>query len=376
MDQLVTFTDRVDSGVVTLVPAARAREFLVRLFVAAGTPDDIAEVAAEHLVLANLSGFDSHGIVHITHYLHEMSTGALVPAARPEIVEERAASAVVDGHHGWGLYAGMRALDIAAAKARETGVGAVSVRRCGHIGRLGHYAEAAAADGLISFITWGAGRPVTWGPPRAGYHLAVPFGGGAPALSTNPFAFGVPTGDDAPFVVDFATTVIANAKAWILRERGEPLPAEAALDRDGQPTTDPAVYMDGGMLRIFGAHKGYGISLLTTLLGGLTGTGVDNPHGMEGPFFLVIDPGAFGDADTYVPTVRSFLDGIRATPPAPGCAEVLVPGDFEVRSRTERAVLGIEITPSVRVALERAAQSLQVAFDLLDEPITDVAHAT
>jgi LDH2 family malate/lactate/ureidoglycolate dehydrogenase len=336
------------------------------LFEAAGTPPDIAPIPAEHLVLANMSGYESHGVVHVTHYLDEVESGVVIPSARPRIVNERVSSVVVDAMHGWGHAAGMFALDIAMKRAAETGVAAVSIQNCPHIGRLGHYVEIAASQGFISMLTWGAGEPRTWAPPRAGYHLAVPYGGAEPTLSTNPFAFGVPTGDDTPFVLDFATTVIANAKTWVYRDRGEQMPEGCAIDRDGHPTTDPATYMDGGSLLTFGAHKGYGISLLTCLLGGLTGTYAGEPKTMDGPFLLVLDPSAFTPAMPYQEAVRSFLDGMKATPPAAGFEEVLVPGDFEARSRRHHEAEGIELSPGTFAALRAGAERLGVPFVLAD----------
>lgn len=344
----------------TTATADRLQGFLTDVFTAAGTPPDLAPIPAEHLVRANASGYDSHGVVHIDHYLGEIDEGIIDPSGRPEVVSRRTSSAVVDANHGWGHVAGLFAIDEAVEMARATGIAAVSIKNCTHIGRLGHYVEEAAAKGFISMVTWGAGVPTTWGPPREKFHLAVPFGGATPTLSTNPFAFGVPTGDDAPFVVDFATTVIANAKAWIYRDLGEPLPPGCALGPDGQPTTDPDTYMNGGTLLIFGQHKGYGVSLITTLLGGLTGTFLGADPNMEGPFFMVLDPAAFVDPAQYQEAVRSYLDGMKATPPAPGFTEVLVPGDYEALSRQRSAQSGIELSPAVLASLTAAGRRFDV----------------
>lgn len=344
------------------VEADRLTAFLIAVVEAVGTPPDIAPAPAEGLVRANLSGYDSHGVVHIDHYLHEVDEGIVVPNGRPKIVSERASSFVVDACGGWGHFAGGFAMDLAMKAAAQTGVAAVSVKRCPHIGRLGQYVEDAASRGFISMVTWGAGK--------AGAHLAVPFGGAEPALSTNPFAFGVPTGDDRPFVVDYATTVIANAKAWICRDRGEPLPEGACLDRHGNPTTDPEEYINGGMLKIFGEHKGYGISLITCLLGALSGNVQPEEGSVEGPFFLAIDPEAFLPRDDFQVAARAFLDGVKATPPSPGFEEVLVPGDFEVRARAARAATGIELTDGTQAVLRAAAAKVGIAFDLLDDAPT------
>lgn len=354
------------------VSAELLKDFLTRVFEAAGTPSDIAPVPADHLVQANLSGYDSHGVVHINHYLTEIERGILLPDGRPEIISRRPGALTVDAHHGWGHFAGIVAMDALMELATNNGVAAASLVNCTHIGRLGHYVERAAARGFISLVTWGAGEPVTWGPPDPSLHLAAPYGGASPALSTNPFAFGVPTGDDRPFVVDFASTVIANAKAWIYRDRGEQMPPGCALDKNGLPTTDPATYMDGGTLLLFGGHKGYGISLITCLLGGLTGTFTAEPRSMDGPFMTVIDPSAFQPRDEYQAAVRSFLDGMKAAPPAPGFDEVLVPGDYEARSREQRAG-GVEITAGVRAALEGAAATFGVPFDVIERTEAEIA---
>jgi LDH2 family malate/lactate/ureidoglycolate dehydrogenase len=353
------------SGAIT-VPAERVEALLTEIFLAAGTPPEIAPVPAEHLVLANLSGYDSHGVLHITHYMDEIDSGVLVPSARPEVIADRPGSLVVDARHGWGHHAAVFALELAMERARATGVAAASLRNCPHIGRLGHYVELAARAGFISMVTWGSGKPATWGPPRMGYHLTVPYGGAAPTLSTNPFAFGAPTGDDRPFVADFATTVIANAKTWIYAERGEELPPGVALDRDGVPTVDPVAYLDGGSLLTFGAHKGYGISLITCLLGGLTGSFGGADQIMDGPFLWVLDPAAFTEPVAYTAAVRSFLDGMNETPPAAGFDEVLVPGDYEARSRARLAATGLELSASVVAALESAARRLGVPCDLTE----------
>ena len=344
----------------TTASAEQLQAFLTDVFTAAGTPPDLAEVPAEHLVRANVSGYDSHGVVHIDHYLGEIDEGIIIPTGRPEVGSRRPSSAVVDAHQGWGHVAGLFALEEAMTMAEVTGIGAVSVRNCTHIGRLGHYVEEAASKGFISMVTWGAGVPPTWGPPKEKFHLAVPYGGARPTLSTNPFAFGVPTGDDAPFVVDFATTVIANAKAWIYRDLGQPMPPGCALGPDGQPTTDPDVYMNGGTLLTFGQHKGYGISLITTLLGGLTGTFLAPNPNMEGPFFMAMDPAAFIDPDEYQQAVRSYLDGMTETPPAPGFSEVMVPGSYEARSREQTALTGIELSPAVLASLTAAGRRFGV----------------
>lgn len=347
---------RADEGVI--MDQAELERLIRSILIAVATPPDIAEVVTRHLVNASLAGYDSHGIIQIPGYLRQIQQGTLNPTARPTIVTEKTSTARVDAHGGWGMHAAHFCLQQAITKAQESGVGAVSLGNSPHIGRLGQYAEDAAARGMVGLVTFGEGKP--------GEFLAVPYGSSQRALSTNPIAAGVPTGDDSPFVVDFATTTIANARTWIYKERGEPLPEGVALDAAGAPTTDPDAYLDGGSLVIFGEHKGYGLSLLTCLLGALNGRMAteENNH-LGGSFFLVVDVSAFMDSAAYGVSTRTFLNGIKSATPASGHQEVLVPGDIEFRQRTQRRRSGIPISRRVRDDIVQVCQSLGVDYGKL-----------
>lgn len=332
------------------------RDAVEALFRAVGTPHDIASTVGEVLVNANLAGYDSHGVLHVPRYLEQAAGGTVVADARPVVLKEGGGSALLDAARGWGAYGARESMSLAVKKARANGVGVVSLANSRHIGRLGQYVEDAAADGMISMVSFGEGAP--------GRHLAAPFGSTRRALSTNPVAFGVPTGDDAPFVLDYATTGIANAKAWVLHDQGKPLPPGCALDKNGIGTTDPAAYLDGGSLVIFGGHKGYALSLLTCLLGGLNGAFDLAAHSMGGPFFLALDVNAFQPILDYQRAVRDFLDAMRALPPAPGFDRVLVPGDYERQCRKERREYGIPLPQVVRAELGGWARQLGLNLDL------------
>ena len=148
------------------------------IFSAAGTPADLAAEVANHLVKANLSGHDSHGVIRIPAYLTQIESGRLNAGGRPGVVHETAATAIVDAHGGFGQVGAAYALEVAMRKATEAGAGVVSIRNCGHIGRLGHYAETAAAHGFIAFVIYGNAGP--------GAGLTAPFGGARRHLGTNP----------------------------------------------------------------------------------------------------------------------------------------------------------------------------------------------
>jgi len=244
------------------------RSFAEDLFLAAGTPPDIAERVAEIVIRADLSGHPSHGVFRIIGYMSALERERLVADARPEVLDERPGVASVDGKRGWGHYSAQWSMDLAIRKAKETGIACVSLRNYSHIGRLGEYVEQAAATGCVSMITLGEGR--------RGVGPAAPYGGTETRLLTNPFTIGAPAGDDTPFVSDFATTVVANGKIRVAREEERDLPPGAIVDKNHTPSVNPDDWFGGGQSVIFGGHKGYALSLATCLLGGLTGTSTLN----------------------------------------------------------------------------------------------------
>ncbi len=320
------------------------------ILVAAGVAQHIAEDVSEILVNANLAGHDSHGVLRIPAYLRGIEGGFLRPKAEPKLLAETANTASVDGQGSFGHYTSRWSIKKAVEKAKTGASCAVSIRNTGHIGRLGEYAEEAARAGCISLITVGNGG--------RGRGPTVPFGGAEGAFGTNPIAFGVPTGDASPFIVDYATSMVAEGKIQVARSKGANLPEGCILDKDGNPSVKPADFYDGGALLAFGKHKGYALAMFTCLLGGLGGT-FDVEHGtMNGIFMQVVDVNAFTPVNEYQKGVRAFLDSIKSTPPAPGFDEVLVPGDFEYRFRTQRLVDGIEIPDTIYSQLQDWATKL------------------
>ena len=325
-----------------------------QLLLTADTPPHIADSVAEILVNANLAGHDSHGVLRIPWYLQRISEDGILPAAEPQVTKESRNTLLIDGQDGFGHYVARQAMILAIDKAKQADMCGVSFVRTGHIGRVGEYAEMAARAGCIGMITVGIGT-------TAG-GATVPFGGAQGVLDTNPIAVGVPTGDGVPFILDFATSIVAEGKIQVARSRNVDLPEGYILDKAGRPSVTPADFYDGGYLLPFGGHKGYALSLLICLLGGLSGTfEVDQPS-MSGVFMQVINIAAFTPLAAYQQAVRALLDDIKQTPPAAGFDEVLVPGDVEQRSRTHRLANGIEIPDTIYEQLQDWASKLNVAL--------------
>ena len=343
----------------TLLKADVLCEVASRIFCAVGAPEPAAERVARSLVDANLAGHDSHGVIRIPSYVRAVRAGEVIPDASPELLRETAVSAMVDGGWGFGQVTVDRATRLAIDKARTHGIAVVAAVRCTHIGRLGEYAEMAAAEGMVLFIAAG-------GLVGKRGHVA-PFGGRTGVLGTNPLAFGFPGGQEVPFLLaDFATSAVAAGKIQVARAKREPLPPGTILDSEGHPTTNPEDYAAGGTLLPFGGHKGYALGVVVELLGRvLTGSGSfaeegrgGDVYGRSGTLLVALDAGLFRDRAEYVRDVDATLRQIKAVPPAPGVDEVLVPGEPERRARAERERTGISVEEPTLNAIRDVAASL------------------
>ena len=342
---------------------ATGRQIFERL----GTPADAAAEVAAHLIRANLVGHDSHGAIRIPQYAMQIGQGAITPAARPAVVSRRGAALLIDGGGGFGHFTTAFALQQTMDLAREFGVATAAIRRANHIGRVGDYAETAAREGMVAILTVGGAGPGIGG--------ATPFGGAQRFLGTNPWSIGIPTTDDNPVLIDFASTVVAEGKVRVARDKHTSLPPGCIVDKNGQPSTDPADYYDGGMLLPFGGHKGYGLALASAMLGGMAAIGDPAPNlagsgtvsgssgeRMAGALIVVIDPGAFGDAGTYREAVGRLSASARQVPPAPGTHEVLIPGEPESRTTAQRRREGISLPDDTWDAISKVASEHRVSM--------------
>lgn len=334
--------------------ASQLQMFTRNMFVAADTPRHIADDVAEILIKANLAGHDSHGVLRIPSYLDGIESGGIRPAAEPEVLRETGNTLHIDSGGGFGHYAARYAIRRAIEKAKSERTCFATLVHTGHIGRVGEYAQEAAESGCIGMITVGGGS-------KGGGRI-LPFGGAVGALGTNPIAIGVPTGDDTPFLIDFATSMIANGKTYVADSEHRDLPEGCVVDKHGNPTVKTAEYRDGGHLLAFGKHKGYALSLFVCLLGGLAGSFNIETGQMGGLYMQVIDVNAFTPLAEYQEGVRAFLDGITSIPPAPGFDEVLVPGDFEANTRAHRLANGIDLPDTIYQQLRACAEEWGVGI--------------
>jgi len=347
------------------VPTTRPEvllDFARRLFVAAGVRGGPAETVARSLVDANLSGHDSHGVMRVPQYIGFVRDGKLVSGADLTVLRETPAILAADAGWGLGQVQAYRLLDRLQLKAKAVGIAGGTMRRCGHIGRLGEYAEWAAGQGLALFATvnsHGSGRRVA--PP----------GGTCGRISTNPICFGVPTPGE-PLVLDFSTSAVAEGKVRVALQKGEPVPEGWILDASGRPSTKPAdLYADppGSILPFGGpqAYKGFGLGLMMDVLaGGLSGGDCSRPDrpmpGLgNGVVFVLWDVDAFGGREAFLCSVGGLAEFVRDTPTVPGGPGITLPGDPERRMRARRTTEGIPIPDGTWTLLTGLATELGVS---------------
>ena len=311
------------------------------IYLAEGAPEDEARTVASHQVKANLVGHDSHGVILVPTYVDRIHKGHIVPGAPFKVVAESPATARIDGHWGFGFVVTEKAMQMAIEKARVHNVAAVTVSYQSHIGRLGDYPTMAAAEGMIGLITADSG---------AGPKAVAPFGGRERRLGTNPICIGVPSDLEGTLLLDMATSAVAQGKISLARNRKEAIPGSWVVDKDGNPTTDPDDYFQGGAILPVGAdqgHKGYGLSFMVEMFSGILtglGFGIDpQARHNDGCFIAVFKVEAFRPLAEFKKEVTEFARFVKDTPPAKGFTEVLYPGEIEWRTERERLRDGVYV---------------------------------
>jgi hydroxycarboxylate dehydrogenase B len=350
-----------------MIKADRLRGLVGDIFSAAGCSRGEAERIARYLVAANLAGHDSHGVVRVPRYVEMKRDGRVVADQAIEVTVDTPVLAVIDGRFGFGQSVAPQAVEIGIAKCKAMGLSAVSLRNSGHIGRVGDWAEMAAAADLISIHFVNAGGSV----------LVAPFGGVERRFSTAPYCIGVPMAGRPPLVLDFATSVVAEGKVLVASQGGKKIPPDALIGPDGAMSGDPAMLYGehtptgprdfrkgSGAIRAFGDHKGSGLALMCEVLGGaLTGNGcasLERPSA-NGMFSLYVDPARIDPAGFFPEEASRYVDHVKRAKPAQPGGEILVPGEPEQRSRERRLAEGIPLPDDTWTSIKATARSVGLA---------------
>jgi hydroxycarboxylate dehydrogenase B len=345
-----------------VVPAPILHGYLSLLFTRFGATAETAQEVADHLIEANLTGHDSHGALRAPWYLEKIELGELDPQAVPAVVKETPTTAVIDGGWGFGQPASRLAMELAIDKAEQMGVACVAVRNANHMGRVGYYTGMAAAAGMI-----GLGCVNLHGASPC----VAPFGGIDRRLPTNPFSIAFPADRYPHFLADMTTSVVAEGKLQMRRNRGLAADQNWIIDHDGNATTDPWDFYKepvGALLPMGGvvAHKGFALSMaIEGLAGALSGAGCSNPeatrHG-NACWYTVIKIEAFTPLAQFKTDVGKLIDHVKSSRKATGVSDILYPGQPEEMRRQERLKTGIPVDPQTWDWLAQKAAKVDVAL--------------
>jgi len=363
-----------------VLPASVHNDLVRQAYLHRGYTAAEAEDAARFCEMASAHGIRTHNAIKALHldHLFGSAVGGCKPGAEIEVIEKKfAASEVWDGKLKLGQSVAFRAMERCMELADKYGIGQVSVDNAFHYLWGGGYVMDAAKKGYIAYTNCTS----TLGE-------VVPFGGKFPVLGTNPHSWGLPTTDACgfPVVIDWATSTVAMGRVQQLRREGKPLPSGAAVDAEGHPTTDPD---KAQWLLPFGAHKGYGLSLLIEIMGALIGGSLPTIRGGGGHpdfkdkalpegekrtssfYFQVIHPdaigsGLFAKGRNQQQNVKAVLQDILGH----GNENCMLPGQPEAQnaSHTEKAG-GLLFTDAEVEALNEIAEECGFTkFDLATLP--------
>jgi LDH2 family malate/lactate/ureidoglycolate dehydrogenase len=346
-------------------PFDQIESFMIDVFKSIGVPENDARICADVLITADKRGIDSHGTGRLKTIYYDRIVKQKIqqPVTEIEIVRNKAATAVVDGHHGMGMVISKRCMEMAIEKARTYGLGMVVARNSTHYGFAAYYPIMACDAGMIG-LTGTNARP-----------SIAPTHGVENMLGTNPMVFGIPTDEDFPFTNDYATSIIQRGKIEQYEREGRDCPPGLVIGRDGQTKIDSVQILKdlvsgeaalapiGGLSEETGGHKGYGFATVVELLSatlqqgaflkqlsGLAEDGTRKPYAL-GHFFLAIDVEHFCDLVDFKKTAGDILRQLRASQKAPGADRIYTCGEKEHLAWLDRKDKGVPVNDALQKQL-------------------------
>jgi uncharacterized oxidoreductase len=351
----------------TIVVASKLEQLVKSIFVSVGSSGGEAQTIARHLVEANLVGHDSHGVQRVGQYVGWVQAGQVTPNVEIEVKKVGESQMLIDGKFGYGQVVGEKAVQTGIDAAHTHGLAMVGLRNCGHLGRIGDWAQMAADAGYISihFVN------------SNGFSMLVaPFGGSDRRLGSNPIAIGIPREAGRHIILDMATAKVAEGKVQVAKNKGEELPEGIIIDANGNPTQDPQKLYDdppGAILPLSPGHKGFGLSVMCEILAGaLCGGGAtrpDNPHATRfanGMLSIYIRPTEYTELNIFESEIQSFIDWVSASPPAKDSNGVIMPGESEYNTKKDRLINGIPLDETTLKNLVTVGKSLGVSRTILN----------
>ncbi|KAH7069634.1 Malate/L-lactate dehydrogenase [Paraphoma chrysanthemicola] len=349
--------DPAKSDQKVFVAADEARRFVQDVLIANGVVAENASIVARCLIAADLRGVDTHGMNRIPSYLERIRQGVLDGSATPEIKQITPVVTQVDARNGWGFVAADVGMAAAVEAAKVYGIGMTSIKHSNHFGMSAWIVQKALDADMMSLV-------FTNSSP------ALPaWGGKSKLLGVSPLACGAP-GKDNSFILDMAPSIAARGKIYKAKRRGESIPMDWALDKDGHPTTDPAAALDGGVMLPMGGPKGSGLAVMMDVFSGvLSGSefagNVTGPYDPSKPsdvghFLVAIKPDLFMSLQDFRERMQYLYDRVVGADKAAGVDRIYFPGELEQLQQREREVAGIPLVQAEIDALDKEAVKVGV----------------
>ncbi len=333
------------------------KELVAKVLAAVDVPKEDAKIVADVMVSADLKGIESHGIRWLDVYLQRIKAGSVKPVTDLTVVQEKAGLLLLDAQSGLGQVAMAKGIKMGIEKAKQSGVCVVAVRNSNHFGATCYYTELATKSNMAAMV-------MTNGTP-----LMAPWGGVTPCIGTNPISFGFPS-DAAPVILDMATTATARGKVFVAALHGRQLEPGLALNKDGEPTTDPKEALEGVLLP-FGGPKGYGMSLTIDIMAGILtssnhGTNIKSLYGdLEtvqniGHFALIVNIEDFMAVDDFMAGMKVSRNELRSSKLAKGFSQIFLPGEIEANTMKQRLQEGVILPVASWNMLQDWAKKLEI----------------
>ncbi|KAL6248562.1 hypothetical protein RBB50_004817 [Rhinocladiella similis] len=324
------------------VQPADHQKFVQDVLSANGVSLENAAIISNCLLQADLRGVDTHGANRIPTYIERIRHKILDPAANPTLNQVTPVVASVDAKNGFGFVAAHLAMTKAIEMATEFGIGMVSVKHSNHYGMAAWMVQQAVDANMMSlvFTNSSAAQPV--------------WGGRTKSMGVSPLACGAPGGSEGRhFILDMAPSVAARGKVYKALRRGEKIPLDWALDKEGRPTDDPAKALEGVMLPMSGP-KGSALSIMMDVFSGvLSGSAfaghVGGPYDFTKPadvghFLVAIKPNLFMSLDDFRARMEYLYQKVVTSEKMPGVDRIYFPGEIELLNKEKRMKEGVPFT--------------------------------
>ncbi|RDU38128.1 Ldh family oxidoreductase [Neobacillus piezotolerans] len=341
----------------------RLEKLVAEIFTAHTISGEDANCVAKHLVLANLRGIESHGVVRVKPYIDRLKLNLVESKNNIQIEKDFPSFCKVNGGNNLGIIVATKAVDLAINKAKATGLACVGVYNSNHCGMLADYTNKIADAGCIGFAVSNAPSSM------------APWGAKAKYFGTNPLSYAIPTFTDRNIVFDMATSVVARGKITYALKNNHKIPLGWALDKHGKVTEDPEAALEGIVLPV-GGPKGSGLALLVDILSGIVsgaafGTTIGSMKQVDrtqnvGHFFFAMRPDLFVEKDEFKDNVQKLKSDIKNLAKADGVEDILLPGEMEHDLMESRLQNGIPLSTVILEELAEIAREKGIKFDLLN----------